>query len=249
MSLDAANLLLSSLSPESRDLILSQAVPIDLPQKTMLYQADRVPHYAYFLTSGLASVVTPTKEGVAAEIGFIGCEGLVGCLHLLGPAPISTDCMMQLGGTAIRVSFATLKSAFSASPDVRGRILEFVQEHSIVVGQIAGCNRLHSAEQRLSRWLLMAQDRVETESLRFTHEYLSQMIGVQRSTVTVIAILLQDHGLIAYSRGIVRILDRKGLEDAACDCYPIIKRLYNGLYGHKGDRPDHHARPAHIGQG
>jgi CRP-like cAMP-binding protein len=108
--------------------------------------------------------------------------------------------------------------------------LEFVQEQTLSVSQIAGCNRLHEAEARLARWLLMAQDRTRSDVLNFTQEFLAMMLGAQRTTVTLVAGDLQRSGLIEYRRGRVKILNRKSLEEAACDCYKVIKNLYNNLY-------------------
>jgi len=138
--------------------------------------------------------------------------------------------MMQLPGTALRMAYSDLQNAFDSSPEIHSRMLEFVQQQSIIVGQIAGCNRLHGAEQRLIRWLLSAQDRTRSSDLNFTHQYLAEMIASQRTTVTAIARDLQEQGFISYSRGIVHIIDREGLQKAACDCYGIAKRLFDRLY-------------------
>jgi CRP-like cAMP-binding protein len=234
MTPQISNLFLSGLSPQSQNELLSRCTPIELPLHTTLYQAELIPRYAYFLTSGLASVVTPMPNGEAAEVGFIGREGIVGSLQLLGPEPLSTKCMMQSAGSGLRISFATLQNAFDSSEEIRRRILEFVQEQAVIVGQIAGCNRLHNAEQRLVRWLLMAQDRTYTDILKFTHEYLAEMIGTQRTTVTFLAGDIQARGLIRYSRGTIRILNREGLEAITYYCYPITKRLHANLYSRNG---------------
>ena len=170
------------------------------------------------------------SNGDSVEVGFIGHEGIVGGLHLLGPASASTRCMIQLAGTGLRISYSDLQDAFDTSPEIHGRILEFVQQQAIMAGQIAGCNRLHDAEQRLIRWLLRAYDRTHTTDLKFTHQYLAEMVASQRTTVTAIARDLRERGLITYSRGIIHITDRNGLERAACDCYDITKRLYASLY-------------------
>jgi len=231
MNSQSTNLFLSSLSPVSYEALASHSTSIELPLHTVLYEEERTPRYAYFLTFGLASVVTAMSNGESVEVGFIGHEGIVGGLHLLGPASLSTRCMMQLAGSALRIPYSELQKAYATSDEIRVRILEFVQQQAIMVGQIAGCNRLHSAEQRLIRWLLTAQDRTQTADLKFTHQYLAEMIASQRTTVSVIAGELQDRGLIRYSRGTVQILDRDGLEIAVCDCYAIIKRLYVNLYG------------------
>jgi CRP-like cAMP-binding protein len=230
MATPNSNLFLSSLSSSNRDWLTSRSSEVELPIHTILYEEEASPRYAYFLTLGLASIVTSMSNGESVEVGFIGHEGVVGGLHLLGPAPSSTRCMMQLSGTALRISYPDLERAFANFPEIHSRMLEFVQQQAIMVSQIAGCNRLHGSEQRLIRWLLCAQDRTQSSDLKFTHQYLAEMIASQRTTVTVIARDLQERGFIRYSRGTVHIMDRDGLEKAACDCYEIIKRLYASLY-------------------
>jgi CRP-like cAMP-binding protein len=200
------------------------------PVKTVLYDAEVTPKYAYFITSGIASVVTTLLEGGSAEIGLIGHEGLVGAFHLLGPAKVPSRCFMQLPGTGLRLTLKDLRSEFKASEELHTRILECVQEQSLSLGQLAGCHRLHGAEERLARWLLMAQDRIDGDVLGFSQEFMGMMLGANRTTVAVIAGTLQQVGLIEYKRAQVKILDRAGLEAAACECYSITKRLYHGLY-------------------
>jgi|SRR5580698_1653517 CRP-like cAMP-binding protein len=233
MSTKNPNLLLSSLSSESRSLLMSQATSVPLPLRMALYEAEQVPRYAYFPTSGIASVVTVMGNGSTAEVGLIGREGLVGSLHLLGSLPVPTRCFMQLEGSGLRIPMAELKKAFRSSDEIRNRILEFVQEQALGVSQLAACQRLHEAEARLSRWLLMAQDRIQGDILEFTQEFLAMMLSAQRTTVTMVAGALQRSGLIEYKRGRVKILDREKLEEAACDCYQVTKRLYARLYKEK----------------
>jgi CRP-like cAMP-binding protein len=230
MSHPLSNRFLDCLTEESRDLLVKQCVEVDLPLRKSLYEAQKIPRYAYFLTSGIASVVTSMPDGGTAEVGLIGREGIVGSFHLLGPAKVSTECFIQLGATSLRIPFNALAYAFRSNEEIRDRVLECVQEQAVSLSQLAGCNRLHESEERLSRWLLMAQDRTGTESLDFTQEFLGMMLGARRTTVTVIAGVLQRSGLISYSRGKVTILDRQSLEDAACGCYRIMKELYLGLY-------------------
>ncbi len=224
------NLLLNALSPVSRDTLLARAQPVDLPLRTVLYQPGVEPRYAYFLTTGIASVVTSSFEGGAVEVGVIGSEGLVGSLHLLGPALTPTECFMQLPGSALRIRFHDLRRAFQDSPEIRSRVLECVQVRALTLSQIAGCHRLHNAEQRLARWLLMVQDRVQQETLALTQEFLAEMLGSQRTTVSAVAALFQKSGLIEYTRGNLSILDRPGLEAAACGCYAITRELLANLY-------------------
>lgn len=234
MSFYTPNLFLSGISPEVRAPLLKHASAVELPLDTVLYDGGTVPHYAYFILSGVASIVTLMANGESAEVDFVGNEGVIGALHLLGPASVSARCIMQLPGAALRIPYQQLQHAFINSPEIHNRVLEFVQQHASAMAQIAGCNRLHSAEQRLSRWLLMAQDRTGSESLAFTHHYLAQMVGAQRSTVTVIAGELQQRGLVRYSRGVIHVVDRPGLERAACSCYPVLRSLLKNLYARDG---------------
>ena len=224
------NLFLESLSRESKSALVRLCVEVDLPLRKSLYEPGVVPMYAYFMTSGIASVVAMMENGGMAEVGLIGREGVVGSFHLLGPARVSTSCFIQLEATALRIRFADLANFFRTNEEIRERLLEFVQEQAVSLSQLAGCNRLHDNEERLARWLLMAQDRTQTETLNFTQEFLAMMLGSRRTTVTLIAGVLQRRGLIKYQRGKVKILDRTELEAASCDCYQITKELYAGLY-------------------
>jgi CRP-like cAMP-binding protein len=224
------NLLLASLSDANRALLLQHCVEVSLPLRTSLHKADERPEFAYFMTSGFASVVASNPDGDTAEVGLVGREGLVGGFQLLGPALALTDCFIQLDGTGLRISMAHLRHAFRSSPEINARILEFVQSQGLTLGQIAGCHRFHEAEERLARWLLMAQDRTQSDVLHLTQEFLGMMLGARRTTVTMIAGAMQRSGLIEYNRGSVKIPDRALLVEAACNCYPMVKELYDGLY-------------------
>jgi CRP-like cAMP-binding protein len=225
-----ANLFLASLSPKNREFLLERSTPVTLPLKTVLYNAEEVPSHAYFMTSGIASVVSTMSSGATAEVGIIGREGIAGSLQLLGPGLVPTHCFMQLDGTGLKIPFSELKKAFRASEDIRDRANEFIQEQVLSLSQLAGCNRFHEAEERLARWLLMVQDRTQSDVLNLTQEFLAMMLGAQRSTVTLVAGSLQRSGLIEYQRGRVKILNRENLEAAACDCYQVTKHLYAKLY-------------------
>lgn len=227
-----SNLFLESLSRESRSTLVHLCAEVDLPLRKSLYEPGVVPTYAYFMTSGIASVVAMMENGGMAEVGLIGREGVVGSFHLLGPAKVSTTCFIQLDATALRIRFSDLATLFRNNDEIRERILEFVQEQAVSLSQLAGCNRLHDNEERLARWLLMAQDRTQSETLNFTQEFLAMMLGARRTTVTLIAGVLQRQGLIKYQRGKVKILSRPELEEASCDCYQITKELYSSLYSH-----------------
>jgi CRP-like cAMP-binding protein len=137
---------------------------------------------------------------------------------------------MQIGGTGLRMEFSAFEKLFNSDEALRRGVMNYAQYHSVLLSQIAGCNRLHDVEARLARWLLMIQDRTATKLLKLTQEFLGQMIGSQRTTVSAVAGALQARGQIEYSRGNVRVLDRTGLENTACECYPVTRQLLEGLY-------------------
>jgi CRP-like cAMP-binding protein len=135
-----------------------------------------------------------------------------------------------LSGAALKIPFPKLQQIFLTTEEIRMRILEFVQEQTLSLSQLATCNRLHNAEERLARWLLMVDDCIQSDEINLTQEFLAQMLGAQRTTVTMVAGTLQRAGLIEYKRGTVHILNRRELEAAACDCYGVTKKLYSNLY-------------------
>lgn len=224
------NLFLSSLSAASRELIVSRSTPVALRQKMKLVNPGHRPGSAYFITSGIASMVMEMSDGTSAEVGMVGREGVVGAIHLLGPEVSPTNCFVQMEGTALRIPMVELRSLFDEKEEIRAALLNFVQREAMSLSQVAGCNRLHSAEERLARWLLTAQDYVQSDELDFTQSLLAHMLGARRATVTLIAGSLQRAGLIKYQRGHVTILDRERLEEAACDCYKVIRELRGDLY-------------------
>jgi CRP-like cAMP-binding protein len=224
------NRFLTSLSGTARDAVLKHAIPLHAPLRMQCYEAQQKPEFAFFVTSGMVSIVATTEDGDTAEVGIIGVEGLIGSLHLIGPALVSTSAFVQLEGTVLRVPFGDLQQLFFSSEEIRGHVLEFVQEQALTVSHIAGCNRFHDAEARLARWLLMARDRTGAVVLDFTQEFLGMMLGSRRTTVSLVAATLQRLGAIEYVRGRVVILDASLLENLACDCYQIAKKLHNNLY-------------------
>lgn len=230
MSNKSNNRLLNALSFESRSRLMAHCTLVALPLRTSLSRPEEMPRFGYFMLSGMTSLVTTMDDGASAEVSVVGCEGLVNSLHLLGPTPSPIDTFIQLAGDALRIPFSELRRAYRDTEEIRDRILEFVQCQAMTTAQIAGCSRLHEAEERLVRWLLMAQDRAGTGDLGITQEFLAMMLGARRTTVTLIAGTLQRAGLIEYHRGRVKILDRERLEAAACDCYQVTKRLHAGLY-------------------
>jgi CRP-like cAMP-binding protein len=174
------------------------------------------------MNSGLASVLNVTQEGRTVEVGLTGKEGFVGLPLLVGFQSSSSRVIIQIEGTAFRMSAATLVALQRACPTLEKRMHRYAQVLAMQASQVAACNRLHEVDERLARWLLMSQDRIGGEVVPLTQEFLAHMLGTRRSSVTVAASVLQKAGLIKYSRGSVNIVDRKALEEAACECYGAL---------------------------
>jgi CRP-like cAMP-binding protein len=168
-------------------------------------------------------------DGSTSEVGMIGIEGIVGVSALLGAGISSQHVIVQLPGSALRMDAALCKAAFDLRLGVRATVLRFIDFFLALVTQTAACNRLHSARQRCARWLLMASDRTESDTIPITHEFLSFMLGVRRTGVTGIARELRRSGLIEYRHGRVRIRDRRGLQAVACECYGIDHKALRRL--------------------
>ena len=230
VSAATGNLLLDAVSPEVRQALVALCKPVDLPLRSMLHEQSEMPVYAYFIVSGIASVVVTMPEGGSAEVGLIGREGLVGAAHILGPTPMPAQCFIQMAATALRIRLDDLRSMFLKEDDLRRRLLQFIQQQTVTLEQIAACNKLHEAEARLARWLLMCHDRADQNIMTTTQEFIADMLGTRRTTVTLVAGSLQRRGLIDYRRGKVTIQDRPGLEAVACDCYRVIKEAVAALY-------------------
>lgn len=210
--------------------MLPQLEAVSLPLRTVLFEPEESPRYVHFITSGMASIVTAMSNGDVAEVGIVNREGMPEALHLLSPASGSTRCFMQIAGSGLRMGFKAFEQNFYQDPTIKKLVLRYAQYQGHILGQLAACNRLHEVEERLARWLLMVQDRVDSPDLHLTQEFLANMLGARRSTVTIMAGTLQRAGLIQYRRGNVTILDRENLENTACECYPVTRRLFAGLY-------------------
>jgi CRP-like cAMP-binding protein len=177
----------------------------------------------------MVSLVAVMREGEAIETATIGREGVVGSLAGLGPRRSHTRAIVQVPGHATRISAARFRRVAEESQAVRDLIARYGEMLLIQVQQTAACNGLHDVEARTCRWLLQTSDRVEDNTIRLTHEFLAQMLGVRRPTVTVVAHMLQDAGLIRYHRGSIEIVDRRGLEARACECYRTMRQLIEAV--------------------
>jgi CRP-like cAMP-binding protein len=228
MNAHPSNLILNAL-PIKFNEFRAKLIAVALPVGMSLYEAHEAPKFAHFLTSGIASVVTTMQDGGTAETGMWAREGLAECMHLAGSDRVPSRCFMQMGGSALRMPFADLEHEVEGFSELRIGIQRSIQTQALILGQLVACNRLHEVEERLARWLLMLQDRTAGDELLITQEFLAEMLGSRRTTVTLAAGALQRIGLIEYQRGRVHILDRERLESAACECYPVIRKLSGSL--------------------
>ena len=217
------NSLLLKLPAEETLAIVSGMELVELPVRTILNEAGRPIEFAYFLNGGCGSILNVMPDGKSVEVGLVGSEGFTGSPLLAGLRTSPTRAIMQVPGSGFRVAANDLLEMLDAFPLLRLNLIRYSQEFNLQAVQTAACNRLHEVEQRLSRWLLMTQDRAG-DSFDLTQEFIAHMLGTRRATVTITAGLLQKAGLISYSRGRVQIKNRAGLEASACECYAEIRK-------------------------
>jgi len=220
---ELANLILRELPPSEFKQLHPSLELVRLKLHQVLHEAGETIRSIYFLNDGLSSVLTVQPNGKSVEVGLIGKEGFVGIPVIFGFKTSALRVVTQADGTAHRLDITALRKALPQCPALDRQLQRF----SLVLGmqstQLAACNRLHDVEERLARWLLMSQDRIATDKMPLTQEFLGQMLGTRRSSVSLAASLLQKDGMISYTRGSVTILNRRKLEDAACECYSIIQ--------------------------
>jgi CRP-like cAMP-binding protein len=195
---------------------------VALPVRTVLNEAGEVIPFLYFINEGLASVLSVMPDGKSVEVGLCGKEGFVGTPLLAGLKSSPNRTIMQVGGGGFQVSAKEVTEALRNCPRLSSALQRFAQEMTLQATQVAACNRVHEVDERLAKWLLMSQDRLGGELVPLTQEFLAHMLGTRRATVTVAAGILQKAGMISYARGAVRVMDRKMLEKAACECYELI---------------------------
>ena len=226
------NRLLAALPPD----VLSSLVPhlrlVSLARGKVLSEADEPLEYVYFVESGAVSIVTVFENGATAEMATVGREGVVGIGSILGGKHALGRCVVLVPGSALAVEASRFRSALREIAKLRATCEAYAQSFLAQLLQNVACNAAHRVEQRCARSLLMCDDQNEGDPFELTQEYLAEMLGVRRSTVTVIACALQQAGLIRYRRGAIEVLDRKGLEAAACECYSIVRNRYQRLLAH-----------------
>lgn len=219
---DAQNRLLAALPSAAQDRLMSRLGDVSLEFKHVVYEAEQRIDYVYFPRSGVYSLLSILKDGSMIEVGTVGNEGMLGMPVFLGSDRSPTRVIVQVPGNALKMGINDFRDEFSRS----GALYELLQRYTNAMfrqlSQSVACNRLHSLEQRCSRWLLHTHDRVSSDNFPLTHEFLASMLGVRRAGVTEVAGTLQRKGLIRYSRGRVTVLDRGGLESSSCECYRVI---------------------------
>jgi CRP-like cAMP-binding protein len=218
------NELLLGLPSPGCEAIFSHLTFVQLRNKDVLQDAEVPIKYAYFMESGLASVLNNMQDGKSVEVGLFGKEGCSGLPVAIGLKTSSSQIVIQVSGSAFRITAENLIKVLRECPVLERRMQQYGQIMTMQAAQVATCNRLHEIEERLARWLLMSQDRLGGNIVPLTHEFLAHMLGTRRSSVTVAAGLLHKAGLITYNRGEVKIEDRNRLEDAACECYDTLRR-------------------------
>lgn len=223
------NVILLSLPDKEYSLLRPHLEPESLPQHKILEEPGEKIEFTYFLNDGMTSLVALSRDGRSVEVGIVGKEGMVGMSVVAGLQRGTFRSIMQMSGSGTRVRAEVFQDVLLSAPALRAELGRFTLMHGLQVAQIAACNRLHEVEQRLARWLLMCQDRFDAQSLPLTHEFLAQMLGTGRPSVSLAAGALQNAGLIENLRGTVRILNRKSLEEAACECYGVIQHFNGGL--------------------
>ena len=202
----------------------------ELPHHTVLQEPGQRIEFAYFLNSGMASLVILTRDGRSVEVAIVGKEAMVGTPLVVGLDRGPYRAVVQITGSDCRIKSDLLIDALQHAPELRLLLNRYVLIQGLQLAQIAACNRLHEIEQRLARWLLMCQDRVDSDILLVTHDFLAQMLGTGRPSVSLAAGILQRSGMIENLRGQVRIVNRSALENAACECYKVLKQFNGSLW-------------------
>jgi CRP-like cAMP-binding protein len=218
------NKILLALPNHERTAIFSKLEFVALPTSTVLNEVEEPIKFAFFLDEGLASILSITADGKSVEVGLSGREGFVGIPLTAGFHSSPTRVIMQVAGSGFRLAANDLIVALRECPKLATALQRFAQELALQSSQVAACNRLHEVDERLARWLLMSQDRLGGDVVPLTQEFLAHMLGTRRASVTVAAGILQKAGLIAHTRGSVKIKSRSRLEDAACECYEIMTK-------------------------
>jgi CRP-like cAMP-binding protein len=216
------NKILSALSDGEYQRLAPHLEKVELPHAQVLYQMGGPVQYAYFPFNALISLVTQMTNGSIVEVGLIGNDGMSGIAALMGKETSPERAIVQIPDGGARVKFSVVKEEFKRGGELQHLVLAYARRFMRQVSQTAACNASHTAEERLSRWLLMCQDRVNSDELKLTQEFIAEMLGTRRATVSVAAMVLQTDGYIKYNRGHIKVVDRAGLESFTCECYQAL---------------------------
>src|SRR5258708_21446535 len=229
MTSASCNQLLLALSKFDRKLLQPYLRKTLVQQGLILYEQDHQIQYCYFPTEGMVSLVAVLEDGSSIELAAIGREGVVGASLAHGTGQAAMRAIVQVAGKGWRIEVGKFHSALLQSASLRAVISHHNEALLAQLVRTVACNARHPAEARLCKWLLMVRDRIDSDVIQLTQEFLGQMLGVQRTTVTLVARSLQSIGLIRYRRGYIEILDRDGVEEAACECYEMNRRFFSQL--------------------
>ena len=218
------NAILLELPRNESERVFAKMELVQTPPRHVLNETAQPISFVYFVNSGLISILNIMPDGKSVEVGLTGKEGFVGLPVAVGFETSPTRALAQIAGTAFSVNVKAIGNILRKCPELEKHLHRYASELALQGAQLAACNRLHEVDERLARWLLMSQDRVGTSHLSLTQESLSMMLGTRRASVTIAAGILQKAGFITYQRGHVRIRDRAGLEEAACECYRILNQ-------------------------
>ena len=225
------NWLLAALSDREYERLIPHLELVSLSRHQVLYDAGEEISHVYFLNQALVSLVSIMTDGAIVEVGIVAKEGMAGMPVCWGGNATITQAMVQISGTAMRMKAEQFLTQFNRDGALHSLLLRYTQALYTHTAQSAACNRLHTLEERFARWLLTVRDRIQSNELPLTQEFISHMLGTRRSGVTLAASTFQQAGMIRYSRGKITILNQENLELTACECYKVIKDEFNRLLG------------------
>src|SRR6185437_2979124 len=229
MEESAQNLLIAALPPAESERWLPLLEPVDMPLGSVLYESGGTLSHVYFPTTSIVSLLYVMENGASAEIAVVGNEGIIGVSLFMGGESTPSRAVVQSAGRGFRLKANTMKEEFDRAGPVLHLLLRYTQALITQMAQTAVCNRHHTLDQQLCRWLLLSLDRLQGNQLVMTQELIANMLGVRREGVTEGAMKLQRAGLISYARGHITVLDRAGLEKRSCECYLVVRREYDRL--------------------
>jgi CRP-like cAMP-binding protein len=224
----SVNRILAALTPEEQEQLAPHLEPVTLELRQILFRPDDRIRHVYFPTTAIVSLLTDLADGSGMEVGLVGREGMIGIAAILGGEETKVA-TVQARGMGFRLESEKLREAFSKGGRLQSALLRYTHALMTQISQSVVCNARHVVEGRLARWLLMYHDRLDSDEFELTHEFMSNMLGVRRASVSEVAMKLQEMGFIRYQRGRITILDRKGMEEFACECYPVVKEKFDDL--------------------